>query len=172
MAEEDSEGKITVEKAAKLMRVSKEYVRMGLIQKRLPFGTAVRKSTIWTYHISPKLFFEYLGKNRNNIELQDVSTYTKIELLKYIKQFISNDKIEIAKVFLIQLMKYKISDDTFNQLNELLNCLNKQDKIYHKVVLEKLEQLLSESEEELSQFFSSQDNPSSKDTYQNVSSTL
>lgn len=69
-------------------------------------------------------------------------------------------------------MKYRISEDTFNQLNELLNCLNKQDKIYHKVVLEKLEQLLSESEEELSQFFGSQDNPSSKDTYPNVSSTL
>lgn len=64
LAEEDAEGKITVEKAAKLMKVSKEYVRMGLIQKRLPFGTAVRKSTIWTYHISPKLFFEYLGKNK------------------------------------------------------------------------------------------------------------
>lgn len=38
LAEEDSEGKITVEKAAKLMRVSKEYVRMGLIQK---------KTTVW-----------------------------------------------------------------------------------------------------------------------------
>lgn len=35
--EEQEDGKITVERAAKLMGVSKEYVRIGLIQKRLPF---------------------------------------------------------------------------------------------------------------------------------------
>lgn len=173
--EEDNEtGKITVEKAAKLMKVSKEYVRMGLIQGRLPFGTAVRKSTVWTYHISPKLFYEYLGKNNGipEIQLEKVSTFTKIELLKYIKQFIGNQKIEIAKIFLIQLIKYTSNEESFNELNELLNCLNKEDKIYHKVVFEKLEELLKQNDEELSQYFDLQDNPSTKDTYQNVSETL
>ncbi len=163
--EDDKEKKISVEKAAKLMNVSKEYIRMGLIQKRLPFGTAVRKSTVWTYHISPKLFYDYLGKNKPNNELKDVSTYTKIELLKYIKQFVGNKKIEIAKIFLIQLIKYTNNEITFNELNELLNCLNKKDEIYHKVVYEKLEELLAKSEEELSLIFKAQDNPSTEDTF-------
>lgn len=170
--EDDKEKKISVEKAAKLMNVSKEYIRMGLIQKRLPFGTAVRKSTVWTYHISPKLFYDYLGKNKPNNELKDVSTYTKIELLKYIKQFVGNKKIEIAKIFLIQLIKYTNNEITFNEFNELLNCLNKKDEIYHKVVYEKLEELLAKSEEELSLIFKAQDNPSTEDTFQNVSQTL
>lgn len=170
--EDDKEKKISVEKAAKLMNVSKEYIRMGLIQKRLPFGTAVRKSTVWTYHISPKLFYDYLGKNKPNNELKDVSTYTKIELLKYIKQFVGNKKIEIAKIFLIQLIQYTNNEITFNEFNELLNCLNKKDEIYHKVVYEKLEELLAKSEEELSLIFKAQDNPSTEDTFQNVSQTL
>jgi len=170
--QEKEEGKITVERAAKLMGVSKEYVRMGLIQKRLPFGTAVRKSTVWTYHISPKLFYQYLGKNVEVNELRNVSTFTKVELLKYIKQFVGNQKLEIAKIFLIQLIKYTRNEKAFNELNELLNCLNKEDEIYHRVVFEKLEQLLKQSEEELSLYFSEQDNPSIKNTYQNVSQTL
>ncbi len=172
--EKQGEVKITVERAAKLMGVSKEYVRMGLIQKRLPFGTAVRKSTIWTYHISPKLFYEYLGRNLGENEMQNVSNYTKIELLKYIKQFVGNQKLEIAKIFLIQLIKYTRNEKAFNELNELLNCLNKEDEIYHKVVFEKLEQLLKRNEEELSTYFGEyeQDNPSIKNTYQNVSQTL
>lgn len=165
-------GKITVEKAAKLMGVSKEYVRMGLIQNRLPFGTAVRKSTVWTYHISPKLFYEYLGSKRIEKEIKDVSTFTKIELLKYIKQFVGNQKIEIAQIFLIQLVKYTRNEQSFNELNELLNCLNKDDKIYHKVVFEKLEELLKRNEEELSEYFGVLDNPSIKNTLENVSQTL
>lgn len=40
---EEQQGKITVERAAKLMGVSKEYVRMGLIQKRLPFRFSSKK---------------------------------------------------------------------------------------------------------------------------------
>lgn len=170
--EKQEEGKITVERAAKLMGVSKEYVRMGLIQKRLPFGTAVRKSTIWTYHISPKLFYEYLGNNLGENEMRNVSTFTKIELLKYIRQFVENKKLEIAKIFLIQLIKYTRNEKSFNELNELLNCLNKEDEIYHKVVLEKLGQLLNQNEEELSLYFSEQDNPSNINTYQNVSQAL
>lgn len=167
-----TKGKVTVEKAAKLMGVSKEYVRMGLIQNRLPFGTAVRKSTIWTYHISPKLFYEYLGSNRTKNEVKDITIFTKIELLKYVKQFVGNQKLEIAKIFLIQLIKYTNNEQSFNELNELLNCLNKEDKIYHKVAFEKLEELLKQNEEELSQYFGVLDNPSIKNTLENVSQTL
>lgn len=104
--------------------------------------------------------------------MKNVSTYTKIELLKYIKQFVGSQKLEIAKIFLIQLIKYTRNQKTFSELNELLNCLNKEDEIYHKVVFEKLEQLLKRNEEELSIYFGEQDNPSIKNTYQNVSQTL
>lgn len=52
---------VPVSLAAKLMDVSPMYVRVGLRDNRLPFGTAVQISgSQWTYHISPGLFKEYL----------------------------------------------------------------------------------------------------------------
>lgn len=159
---EDDEGRISVEKAAKLMGVSKEYIRIGLIQKRLPFGTAVRKSTIWTYHISPKLFYEYLGGNVKEMEDINITTENKIELLKYVKSFASEGKIEIAKVFLSQLVKYIKKEEIHKQFNELLNCLKHENKIYHKVAVAQLEEILLKSEEELSLIFGEQDNSYNK----------
>lgn len=160
MEESKRKNRISVEDAARRMGVSKEYVRMGLIQNRLPFGTAVRKSTIWSYHISPKLFEAYIGNKIYDRELPEISLFTKIELLKYIRQFIENKKLEISKLFFIQLMKYTGNQDSFKELDELLNFLNKEDKIYTQVVLLKIDDLLNKSEEELSQYFNQQDNPS------------
>lgn len=51
-----------VEEAAKRLNKSQEFVRMGLQLGRLPFGTAVKTSSKWSYHISEKLFNEYVGK--------------------------------------------------------------------------------------------------------------
>jgi transcriptional regulator with XRE-family HTH domain len=53
---------ITTEQAAKLMGKSKEFVRVGLQRGILPFGTAVKLSSRWTYYISPVKFFEFIGK--------------------------------------------------------------------------------------------------------------
>lgn len=53
---------ISVIKAAEIMGKSPQFVRIGLQRGLLPFGTAVKLSSIWTYHISPKLFYEYIGK--------------------------------------------------------------------------------------------------------------
>lgn len=53
--------KITTVEAAKLMGVSKEFIRAGLQTGKLPFGTAVKMSNRWTYWINPKKFNEYLG---------------------------------------------------------------------------------------------------------------
>jgi len=55
------EKKITVKKASRLMGKSQEFVRIGLQRNNLPFGTAVKVSNRWSYYISPKLFYEYIG---------------------------------------------------------------------------------------------------------------
>lgn len=53
-----------VEDAAKILGVSKEFVRAGLQYQRLPIGTAVKMSSRWSYHISEKLLYEYIGKEK------------------------------------------------------------------------------------------------------------
>lgn len=54
-----------VQEAAKRLNKSPEFVRMGLQLGRLPFGTAVKTSSKWSYHISEKLLNEYIGKEQN-----------------------------------------------------------------------------------------------------------
>lgn len=54
-------GNIKVEKAAQIMGKSQQFVRVGLQRGLLPFGTAIKMSSMWTYHISPKLFYDYVG---------------------------------------------------------------------------------------------------------------
>lgn len=53
---------ISVKKAAEILGVSQQFVRVGLQRERLPIGTAVKMSSRWTYHISPKLLKEYVGE--------------------------------------------------------------------------------------------------------------
>lgn len=61
-------GNIKVEKAAQIMGKSQQFVRVGLQRGLLPFGTAIKMSSMWTYHISPKLFYEYVGLEFKEIE--------------------------------------------------------------------------------------------------------
>lgn len=56
-------GKILPVEAAAILHVSPQYVRIGLQLDRLPIGSAVKMSSIWTYNISEKLLAEYSGKN-------------------------------------------------------------------------------------------------------------
>ncbi|MGE6426180.1 helix-turn-helix domain-containing protein [Bacillus altitudinis] len=53
-------GRISVQKAAKLLGKSEQFVRVGLQRSVLPFGTAVKLSSKWTYHISAKKFYDYI----------------------------------------------------------------------------------------------------------------
>ena len=53
--------KLTIKEVANKMGKSEQYVRIGLQQNRLPFGSAVKLSSKWTYHIVPNLFYEYMG---------------------------------------------------------------------------------------------------------------
>lgn len=54
--------RVKVKDAAEALGVSSQFVRIGLQRKTLPIGTAVKMSSKWTYHISPELLAEYLGK--------------------------------------------------------------------------------------------------------------
>lgn len=56
-------GRILPEEAAKIIDKSTPYVRIGLQQGRIPIGTAVKMSSVYSYHISPKLLEEYSGKD-------------------------------------------------------------------------------------------------------------
>lgn len=53
---------IPVTEAARRMGKSEQYIRVGLQQQRLPFGTAVMMSSKYSYHISPKLLDAYIGR--------------------------------------------------------------------------------------------------------------
>lgn len=53
--------RLTVKQAAYLMGVSQQFIRVGLQTGRLPFGTAVKMSSRWTYYINEEKFFAYIS---------------------------------------------------------------------------------------------------------------
>lgn len=57
---------ISVKEAAEIMGKSQQFVRVGLQRGILQFGTAVKLSSMWTYHISPKKFHEYIGEIKDD----------------------------------------------------------------------------------------------------------
>lgn len=56
--------KISVSEAASLMGKSIQFVRIGLQRGSFNFGSAVKLSSRWSYHISPELFNEYINGKR------------------------------------------------------------------------------------------------------------
>lgn len=53
--------RIKVAEAAQILKVSQQFIRIGMQQERLPIGTAVKMSSQWTYLISAKMLQEYTG---------------------------------------------------------------------------------------------------------------
>jgi len=51
--------KLTVEEAAQIMRVTPQFLRIGLQQNRFPFGAAIRMKR-WAYYINSARFSEYM----------------------------------------------------------------------------------------------------------------
>lgn len=45
-------GKITVQEAAAVLHVSQQFVRIGMQERVLPIGTALKMSSKWTYNIT------------------------------------------------------------------------------------------------------------------------
>lgn len=56
-------GKILPVEAAAILNTSPQFVRVAMQQGKLPIGTAIKMSTMWTYNISGKLLAEYSGKD-------------------------------------------------------------------------------------------------------------
>jgi len=56
-----NERSMSVKEAAMLLGKNEQYIRIGLQQGRLPFGTAVKTSSCWDYHISRAKVYDYLG---------------------------------------------------------------------------------------------------------------
>jgi hypothetical protein len=52
---------LSVNEVAEIMGKSQQFVRIGLQRGILPFGSAIKMSSVWTYYISPKQFYEYVG---------------------------------------------------------------------------------------------------------------
>lgn len=53
---------LKVSECAKHLGKSEQFVRIGLQRGIFPFGYAVKMSSKWTYHISDKKLYEYIGK--------------------------------------------------------------------------------------------------------------
>jgi hypothetical protein len=54
-------GKITVNEVAEALGVSPQSVRIGLQRGALPFGSAVKTSSKYTYILYPEKVKEYIG---------------------------------------------------------------------------------------------------------------
>ena len=53
---------VTVDQAAKILGKSRDFIRTSLQTGKAPFGIAIKgKGDKWSYHISPKLFNDYVG---------------------------------------------------------------------------------------------------------------
>jgi hypothetical protein len=63
--------RIKVKDAAEILGVSQQFIRLGIQRGELPIGTAVKMSSKWTYHISPKLLEEYAGKQNYIKEVRE-----------------------------------------------------------------------------------------------------
>ena len=50
---------VRVAEAAKILGVSKQFIRIGLQRGALPIGTAVKMSSVWTYYINRHRLEEY-----------------------------------------------------------------------------------------------------------------
>lgn len=55
------ENRISVAHAAELLGASEQFIRVGLQNKELPFGFAVKTSGQWTYVITKQKFEESTG---------------------------------------------------------------------------------------------------------------
>ena len=64
-------GKILPVEAAAILNTSPQFVRVAMQQGKLPIGTAVKMSSMWTYNISGKLLAEYSGKDIEK-ELEEI----------------------------------------------------------------------------------------------------
>ena len=60
---------LNIEEAAKIMQKEAQYIRLGLQQKSLDFGSAVQKPNgKWSYHLVPRKFCNYMDITEEEFE--------------------------------------------------------------------------------------------------------
>ena len=66
----DKKETISISQAAEIMGKAPHFIRLCLRDGTLPFGIAKKLpgSNRWSYYISPKLFYDYVGKERQTHE--------------------------------------------------------------------------------------------------------
>ena len=79
---------ISVDQAARILGKSNDFVRIGLQRGELPFGSAVKTSSHWSYYINPKRFFEYVGGQEERYKRDSepmAIVYKKVKLKRFKK---------------------------------------------------------------------------------------
>ncbi|MEC5422360.1 hypothetical protein QGM71_02500 [Virgibacillus sp. C22-A2] len=61
MQQVEEQQNIKIKEAARILGKSEQFIRIGLQRNIFPFGYAVKMSSVWTYHISPKKLNDYVG---------------------------------------------------------------------------------------------------------------
>lgn len=87
-----------------------------------------------------------------------MNLYTKFELLKYAKHFITKEKPNVAKVFLNQIRNKATNKRELIMLNEMIECLEKDNSIYQVLVIERIDEILKNKKKKNYPIFSSMDN--------------
>jgi hypothetical protein len=59
---------ITLPRAAEIMGVPPQLLRVGLQQEKFPFGVAIKMKKRWAYYINPAQFNEYMRLRNDNEE--------------------------------------------------------------------------------------------------------
>lgn len=60
---------LNIEEAAKIMQKEAQYIRLGLQQKSLDFGSAVQKPNgKWSYHLVPRGLQQYMRLTEEEFE--------------------------------------------------------------------------------------------------------
>lgn len=83
-------GRILPTEAAVILNVSPQFIRIAMQQGKLPIGTAVQMSSIWTYHISEKLLADYSGKDiqaeleRMSESLQNIVASQSYQIMEHL----------------------------------------------------------------------------------------
>lgn len=94
---------IKVSDAARMLGKSAQFVRIGLQREILPFGYAVKTSSQWSYHISPKLLNDYIGEDEVLSDIQMGRGACEMTRNKEAERLgISEETMESMKAFFVK----------------------------------------------------------------------
>ena len=115
---------IGVRNAARIIHKSPEYVRVGLQQGRLPFGSAVKvSSSRWSYNIIKKKLYEYAGIEEDGY-LSDFGYISKLQTPSYVAYNVPKDvlKAKICRKAKCDLCDKEVDKIWFIANNEDIYC--------------------------------------------------